>query len=220
MRNIERGFVFVSLFGLVLPAWIPVLRLCKSLGEEIIISLCVRVNHELFAGGIISRLHTEWCGVWRGTNSALCWLCLQSPLRVCLFFWLQNIIICCSLCADKVGLGMIAFDCSCMSGKSDTEAEYWRAQWYSHLLLLSLMNCWSLTTLSCNGRSLSFLFACPEPTLRIDTGADSGFSLWISIGPNKTDQNHFFSWLNSSVSCPPQPASRPTVFGSRSCCQI
>lgn len=202
-----------------------------------IISLCVRVNHELFAGWLISQLHTEWCGVWRGTNSALCWLhcflpthwkscylsppvCLQSPLRVCLFFWLQNIIICCSLCADKVGLGMIAFDCSCTSGKSDTEAEYWRGQWYSHLLLLSLMNCWSLTTLSCNGRSLSFLFACPEPTLRIDTGADSGFSLWISIGLNKTNRNHFFSWLNSSVSCPPQPASRPTVFGSRSRCQI
>lgn len=175
-RNIERGFVFVSLFGQVLPAWIPVLRLCRSLGEEMIISLCIRVNHELFAGWIISQLHTEWCGVWRGTySSVLCWLhcflpthwkscyltppspvCLQSPLRVCLFFWLQNIIICCSLCADKVGLGMIAFDCSCTSGKSDTEAEYWRAQWYSHLLLLSLMNCWSLTTLACNGRSLSF----------------------------------------------------------------
>lgn len=45
-RHTECGFV--SLFGLVLPAWISVLRLCRSLEEEVILSRCVRVNHELF----------------------------------------------------------------------------------------------------------------------------------------------------------------------------
>lgn len=137
--RIERGFVFGSLCGLVLPAWISVLTLCRSLEEEMILSHCVKVNHELFTEWIISQLHTEWCGAWRDENSALCWrhcsvithwkscylqtflkvansrcLCcsvslsdspavfLHAPLGVCLFFWLQNIFIYCSLCAtDK-----------------------------------------------------------------------------------------------------------------------
>lgn len=169
-RRIECGFVFVSVFGLVLPARITVLRLCRSLEGEMILSHCVRVNHELFTEWIISQLHTEWCGAWRDENSAPRWLrcsvithwescylrtrlkvansrCLccalslsdspagflHAPQGVCLFSWLQNILI---YCADKevslpwkVRPGTLAFDCSGTSGAGDAEAGYWQAKW-------------------------------------------------------------------------------------------
>lgn len=67
------GALNVSPFGLVVPAWISVWRLCRSLQEEMIKSHRVRVNHELFTEWIISQLHTERCGAWRDENSALCW---------------------------------------------------------------------------------------------------------------------------------------------------
>lgn len=38
-----------------------------------ILSHCVRVNHDLFTEWIISQLHTEWCCAWRDENSALHW---------------------------------------------------------------------------------------------------------------------------------------------------
>lgn len=62
----------LSLFGLTLPTWITLLRSYR-LKKEIILSHCVRVNHELFTEWIISQLHTEWCDAWRDENSALCW---------------------------------------------------------------------------------------------------------------------------------------------------
>lgn len=46
--------------------------LCRSLGEEIILSHCVRVNHDLFTEWIIRQLHTERCAWW-DENSALRW---------------------------------------------------------------------------------------------------------------------------------------------------
>ena len=61
------------MFGLDLPAWIIVLRLCRSLDEEMILSQWVGVNHDLFIGWIISQLHTEWCGAWWDENGALRW---------------------------------------------------------------------------------------------------------------------------------------------------
>lgn len=130
--------------------WISVLRRCRRLEEEMIVSL--RVNHALFTEWIISQ--TDWCVAWRDENGALCWhhcsvitleillpvnlpqsaefmflpaRFLQTPPGVFVCFFGYKISLFIALCVQTR---------KCVSrlekvGLSDTEAEYWWAKTHS-----------------------------------------------------------------------------------------
>lgn len=57
----------------MLQAQIFLLTPCRCLEEEMIISHCVRANHNLFTEWIMVRSHTEWCYMWQDENTALRW---------------------------------------------------------------------------------------------------------------------------------------------------